>query len=240
MQNHILSSLSPEDRAFLRPDLEEVDLKVRQELEHPDREIDYAYFIEAGIAAVLLVSGKDRIALGLIGCEGTSGIVLFLGNSQSPHSTGMLTDGRAFRISAASLQAAMDQRPELKRLLLRYSLAFYNQAAHTALSNTFTMLGQRVARWVLMTHDRFAGDEIPLTHETISYMLGARRAGITEALNALQTQNLIRVTRGSVLILDRKGIEAVAGQYYGIPEKEFVRLVGTFWPPIWPERTSEV
>ena len=232
MQNHILSSLSPKDRAFLRADLEEVNLTVRQELEHPNKEIEYVYFVEAGIAAVLLVSGKDRVALGLIGCEGTSGIAVFLGNSQSPHSTAMLTEGKAFRIATASLETAMDQRPELKRLLLRYSLVFYNQVAHTALSNTFTKIGQRVARWVLMTNDRFAGDEVPLTHETISYMLGARRAGVTEALNDLQTQNLIRVTRGSVLVLDRKGIEAVAGQYYGIPEKEFVRLVGTFWPPI--------
>jgi len=240
MQNHILSSLSSEDRSSLLANLEEVELKSRQELEQPDHQIDYAYFIEAGIAAVLLVSGKDRIALGLIGCEGASGIALFLGNSQSPHSTVMLTAGRASRIRTDDLQTAMEQRGELKRLLLRYSLAFYNQTAHTALSNAMTVMEQRVARWVLMTHDRFAGNTVPLTHEIISYMLGARRAGVTEALNKLQANKLIQVARGSIHVLDRKGIEALAGHFYGIPEKEFVRLVGTFWPPILPDIANGV
>jgi CRP-like cAMP-binding protein len=239
MQNHILSSLTPEDCALLLMDLEEVELSIRQELEHPEREIEHVYFLEAGIAAVLLISGKDRLALGLIGCEGASGIAVFLGNSQSPHCTTMLTAGRAFRISTAALYSAMEKQPELKRLLLRYSLAFYNQAAHTALSNAYTTVGQRVARWVLMTHDRYVGDVIPLTHDTIAYMLGARRAGVTKALDALQVENLIAVSRGSIEILDRKAIEAVAGHHYGIPEKEFVRLVGTFWPPILPERMGQ-
>ena len=150
--NHLLDALSEADSAFLQPNLEEVELAPRQLIESADKEIEQVYFIEAGIAAVLTASGKEHIALGLIGCQGASGIALFLGDTRSLHSTEMLTDGRGARIQARRLREAMEKRPELRRLLLRFSLAFYCQAAHTALSNASSTIEQRVARWILMTN----------------------------------------------------------------------------------------
>jgi CRP-like cAMP-binding protein len=228
--NHLLSSL-PAGSSFT-DNLETVKLANRQELERPNRPIEYVYFLENGIAAVMSISGETQIAVGLIGCEGSSGIAVFMGDDQSPHLTTMLTEGRAKRISAARLREVFDQDPELKRSLLRYSLAFYNQAAHTALSNAASSLDERVARWILMADDRLPHNEIPLTHERIATMLHARRAGVTTALQELQVAGLVEVKRSLIEILDRKGLEVVAGRFYGRPEVEFSRLIGTFWPPV--------
>jgi CRP-like cAMP-binding protein len=212
--------------------LKPVNLAARQELERPNRAIEYVYFIVSGIAAVLSVSGETHIALGLVGCEGATGIAVFLGDNRSPHLTLMLTEGKAFRLSITELQDAMNDEPELNRLLLRYSLAFYNQAAHTALSNATSTVEQRVARWLLMTNDRFAGDTLPITHDRIAYMLHVRRVAVTDALRSLSKAGLIKGSRGSVQIFDRRGLEDAAGSYYGRPESEFTRLVGTPWPPV--------
>lgn len=232
MLNHILCALSDGDRGALLAGAEVVELRAREEIEKPREEVNYAYFIEAGVAAVLLASGEERIALGLIGNEGSSGIAVFLGNTQSPYLTLMLTEGRAHRVRADRVTTAMDERPELRRLLLRYCLAFYNQAAHTAMSNAASTVEQRVARWVLMMGDRLPLKPATMTHDLIAYMLDTRRAGVTEALGALQSQGLIQVGRKAVTILDRTRIEEIAGHFYGLPEKEFVRLIGTYWPPI--------
>jgi CRP-like cAMP-binding protein len=230
MLNHILSALSVEDRALLFPALEKVDLPARLKIEQPDQEIDHIYFIESGIAAVVTMVGRTRLAIGLIGPEGASGIPVFLGNSQTPHLTVMLTGGKAFRIRSDALRSAMAGQPEVKRLLLRYSMAFFDQVVNTAVSNASSSIERRVARWVLMASDRFDGDRVPLTHEVIAYSLGIRRAGVTQVLDYLRERGLIHTQRGSILILDRHGIENLAGPFYGVPEFEYVRLVDNFIP----------
>jgi CRP-like cAMP-binding protein len=234
--NHILSALSQPRRALLAPILELVTLKPRQELESPNREIRSVYFVETGAAAVLSISGGDRIAIGLIGCEGASGVGLFLGDDRSPNSTVMLTSGTGWRTEADAIRKVMED-VEIRRLFSRYALAYFNQAEHTALSNAMTSIPQRVARWILMIHDRVPADTIVLTQETIAFMLGARRTGVTTALNDLQQAGLVRLDRGAVTVLDRLRLEEFVGHFYGIPEREFVRLVGTFWPPM-PVRGS--
>jgi CRP-like cAMP-binding protein len=207
-----------------------VTLAQRQELIEPNKQIPHVYFIETGIAAVLAVSRKVRIAIGLIGSEGATGIPVFLGDTISPHSIVMITDGRGYRVSADDLRLQLELPSHLQKILLRYSLAFYNQAAHTALSNALTQVEQRIARWVLMTHDRVLADEVPLTHDVIAYMLGIRRAGATEALDRLQAQNVIAVERGFISVRNRKELERIAGASYGLPEREYDRLVGVSLP----------
>jgi hypothetical protein len=100
------------------------------------------------------------------------------------------------------------------------------------MSNASSNVEQRVARWLLMADDRTAGEPVWLTHELIAYMLNTRRAGVTEVLGRLQRQGIIQLNRGSVAILDRNRVEKIAGNFYGLPEKEYVRLVGTYWPPL--------
>lgn len=108
---------------------------------------------------------------------------------------------------------------------LKFAQAFMVQTAHTAIANGRATVGERLARWVLMARDRMDGDELPLTHEFLALMLGVRRAGVTEALNALEERALLRAGRGKILVLNRKGLEKFAGGYYGVPEAELRRLM---------------
>jgi hypothetical protein len=119
----------------------------------------------------------------------------------------------------------MSDSPELRNVLLRYSQAFMIQTAHTALANGRAKLEERLARWLLMAHDRVNGDEVPLVHEFLALMLGVRRAGVTVALHMLEGQALIRASRGKIVVLDRQGLEEAANGLYGVPEREYERLM---------------
>jgi CRP-like cAMP-binding protein len=224
--NCILKALNPNDADWLRPRLKPVEVKPRDELENPNELVESVFFIETGIAAAISISGKTRIAIGLIGCEGASGLPLILGDTHSSYSTVMLSEGTALCLTTSALHHAMERRPELRRLFLRYVLAFNLQVAHTALSNAKGSVQQRVARWVLMTHDRVAKHDIPLSHELIASMIGIRRAGVSVVLAQFQKSGLIDVGRGHVHVLNRRGIRDIAGDFYGAPEKEFARLIG--------------
>ena len=122
-----------------------------------------------------------------MGCDGFTGLPIVLGNDRSPHETFMQV-GRGMRISANKLRGAISHSPSLQRALLRFAHAFMNQTANTALSNGTASLEERLARWLLMANDRLRGDEIPLTHEFLSLMLGVRRAGVTVALHYLESE----------------------------------------------------
>ena len=100
------------------------------------------------------------------------------------------------------------------------------QTTHTAICNANSRLDQRLARWLLMAHDRIGTDVMPLTHEFLALMLAVRRAGVTEALSTLKKERLITYARGSITVRDRKGMERRAGEAYGVPEAEYRRLFG--------------
>jgi CRP-like cAMP-binding protein len=107
-------------------------------------------------------------------------------------------------MAALDLANAMGKSQFLRDLLLKYVQAFGVQTTHTAICNARSRLDQRLARWLLMAHDRLDDDHLPLTHEFLSRMLGVRRAGVTEALQALKTQGLVASNRGQVTMQDRK------------------------------------
>jgi CRP-like cAMP-binding protein len=138
----------------------------------------------------------------------------------------MQVAGEGQRISAGKLRQAMHKIPSLRGLFLKYVQAFMMQTAHTAVANGRAKLDARLARWILMAHDRLDGRKLPLTHEFLSLMLGVRRAGVTDTLAVLEDQKLIRALRGEIQVLDRKGIENAATGSYGIPEAEYKRLIG--------------
>jgi CRP-like cAMP-binding protein len=114
---------------------------------------------------------------------------------------------------------AIAQSRSLERALLGFAHAFMNQTANTALSNGTATLEERLARWLLMANDRLKGNEVPLTHEFLSLMLGVRRAGVTVALNYLEQRALISLARKQIVITDRKGLEAAANGTYHQPER---------------------
>ena len=226
-RNRLLAALSPADLALLQPHFQSVAMPLLKDLERPNRRIEAVYFLDNGIASVVAVQPYEtRIEVGLIGREGLSGIAVVLGGDQSPHATYIQVAGEGQRITASELRKAMDASQTLQSLLLKFVQVFMVQTAHTAIANARSHINQRLARWILMAHDRTSEYTLPLTHEFLSLMLGVRRAGVTEALQSLKRQKLIDNGRNKIAVLNRKGIERVAGKSYGTPEKEYRRLIG--------------
>jgi CRP-like cAMP-binding protein len=226
-RNRLLASLAPDDLDLIQSRLTPVTLNLRQDLEKPNRRIDDVYFMELGITSVVAIQSDDtQIEVGLIGCEGMTGLPIVLGDQRSPNSSYIQVAGAAQRLAAADLRKAMKASPSLRDFLLRYVQCFMAQAISTAIANGRGRLDQRLARWLLMAHDRVKDNTLPLTHEFLSLMLAVRRAGVTEAVHSLASQNLIAARRGALVVLNRKGLERAAGAFYGQPEAEYRRLIG--------------
>jgi CRP-like cAMP-binding protein len=226
--NGLLASLSSDDHGLLVPYLEPVTLGLRKYLERPNRRIEAAYFPEAGIASVVAVQSEGKqVEVGLIGREGMTGLPIVLGNHRSPHATYIQVAGKGKCIPATELSKAIRTSLSLRDSLLKFVQAFGVQTTHTAICNAQSRLDVRLARWLLMAHDRMRHETLPLTHEFLSLMLGVRRPGVTETLNALRKQGLIVYGRGQITVKARKGLERVAGEAYGVPEAEYRRLIGS-------------
>ena len=143
-----------------------------------------------------------------------SGVAVVLGNDRSPNENFMQVGGGGRRISADRLRLAMQESRSMQRVFLNFAHALMTQISSTALSNGTSSIEERLARWLLMAHDRLDDDAIPLTHEFLSLMLGVRRAGVTVALNALERKGVISLARGQILITDREGLKASANGSY--------------------------
>ena len=224
--NKLLASLSTNDFDLLEPHLEPVALGIRKSLEKPNQRISAAYFPESGFASVVAVQGGKNVEVGLIGREGMTGLPIVLGNHRSPHATYIQAAGEGKCIPSTELRKATETSQSLRNALLKFVQAFGVQTTHTAISNAQARLDIRLARWLLMAHDRIADDVLPLTHEFLSLMLAVRRAGVTDALNMLRKRELISYKRGEITVRDRKGLERTAGESYGTPEAEYRRLIG--------------
>jgi CRP-like cAMP-binding protein len=223
--NRILSHLSRADFGLLQPHLESVDLPVRERLETPHRRIDHIYFIESGFASVVTNGPGDRgIEVGLIGREGMTGLAIVMATDRTPNETLMQLSGRGQQVTSTFLRAAMKQSASLRRSLLNYGHAFLVQTSHTARANGLFKIEERLARWLLMAHDRVEGDEFAVTQELLALALGVTRPGVTVALGSLGKSGLIQAKRGVILIVDRAGLVNSAKDAYGAPEAEFHRL----------------
>ncbi|HEY2033178.1 MAG TPA: Crp/Fnr family transcriptional regulator [Rhizomicrobium sp.] len=226
-RNRLLAALSADDLNLLEPQLQLVQLEKRRVIEEPNKTVNYVYFPETVIASVVAVCGRDeRIEVGLIGCEGMSGLTVLMGDSRSPNSTYVQVEGEALRTEADALRKVLLQSESLRELLLRFGHVFTTQIAQTAVANGRAKLEQRLARWILMAHDRTVADDVTMTHEFLAAMLGVRRASVTVALDAFEKKGYIAARRGSITVADRKAIEKIAGYFYGVPEAEFKRLIG--------------
>jgi CRP-like cAMP-binding protein len=195
-RNGLLARLSPEDLSRLEPHLERVPLLVGTRPVEPNTPIEDVYFLEAGIASVVSTTPQGRrIEVGIVGQEGLTGLPILLGVDRTPHECFIQTPGSALRIRADDLRRAMAARPSLHQHLLRFVQAFMIQMGQTALANGSHTLEQRLARWLLMCHDRVDGDDLSTTHEFLSLMLGVRRAGVTQTLQALEDRGLTSTKR---------------------------------------------
>jgi CRP-like cAMP-binding protein len=227
LQNKLLAALPDADLSLVLPKLEAVSLELRQQLEAPNKPIQYVYFIESGIGSVVANGPRRNDAeVALFGREGMSGTAVTAGDTQSPFETFFQVKGLAFRIGVEDFRSTLKQSPTLKRLCTAYVRAQNIQTSYTALVNAQSKLEERLARWLLMIHDRIDGEGFETTHEFIADMLAVRRPGVTVALHLLEGKGLIRSNRGEVLIRDRQGLIELAGASYGVPEREYERIMG--------------
>jgi CRP-like cAMP-binding protein len=216
--------LSPADLGLLEPHLVAVTMKLRDRIVNPNKPIEFIVFPRTGIASVVAKHDGTEVEIGLVGCEGMTGVAIALGNERCANATYVQVAGDGHQISSEKFRAALDQSRSLHGLCLKYVQAFMAQTAHTAIANARARLPERLARWILMAHDRIAGDRLALTHEFLALMLAVRRAGVTEAVHALVSRELIEAARGEIVVHNRKGLEKIAGHFYGVPEAEYRRL----------------
>ncbi|MCJ2065381.1 Crp/Fnr family transcriptional regulator [Methylobacterium sp. J-088] len=226
LRNRLLLALAPEDFLALAPALRFETILLRQVLISANTPIKTVYFVEDGIVSVTTDAPSGRVEIGLLGREALVGAApIMLGDDRSPHTHFIQAAGHALSIDACALLAMAEVRPALRLLLLRYTQAQSVQTAQTAFANARGNTPTRLARWLLMCHDRIDGDAITVTQEFMSLMLGVERPGVTAALIALEKDGLVRKRRGAVEILDREGLLDRAGDTYGLAEIEYARLI---------------
>lgn len=180
-----------------------VELRVPKQLELANKRIDHVCFIESGFASVVANGSTRSMEIGMIGREGMTGLAVLMGRDRSPNETYMQLAGSGRRITVAHLLDAIRQSATLHQSFLRCGHAFHIQTTQATLTNARCTIEQRLARWLLMAHDRIDGDQMFLTHEFLSLMLGVRRASITDTLRILAEDDLIAIKRGTIAILDR-------------------------------------
>lgn len=226
-RNRLLAALSAVDFSLLQPSLELVEIEARQILETPGAPLTHVHFVESGLVSVVGTAEPDhRIEVGMIGQEGMTGIGVLLGDDRSLNEALVQSAGSAWRVATSALHKAMSESSTLTATLLRYVHVFFSQASQTALANGRGKLDERLARWLLMWHDRLRDDNLVITHEFLALLLGVRRQGVTVALHDLEGRGLIRSTRSLIRIIDRYGLQRAANGFYGAPETEYDRAIG--------------
>lgn len=225
-KNRILAALPDEDLHLLLPHLQQVDLKKKQILCDIGQAFDFVYFIEEGVTS-FLTTMKDgaSVEVGMIGYEGVTPLSPLFGEQISQHHIVTQLPGRAARIETGHCLAVFEKSPALRRAVLHFANSFLNQSAQTGACNRLHAVGQRLARWLLMSGDRFQSATLPLTQEFLSIMLGVRRAGVSEAAGEIQRSGLITYTHGQITINDREGLEKLACECYGNDRKRFDSLI---------------
>ena len=215
VQNSILSSLPEQEYAALQPDLEHVELANHSVLHDPGEPIEFGYFLNSGLVSLMVVTSDARsVEVGMVGREGFVGAPLALGLRDSSQRALIHIKGSAFRVKAEAMRNVLANSPSVRDRISRYVLLQGLQVAQLAACNRLHEVEQRLARWLLMTHDRSEGDSLPITHDLLAQMLGSGRPSVTLAAGMLQRAGTIEYTRGQVTLLDRKALERSACECY--------------------------
>jgi CRP-like cAMP-binding protein len=209
-------------------EFERVQLEPKAPMVQANEPITVVDFPLHGVASQLAtMQDGTTVEVGPLGREGTTGLPLFLGAATTPIETLMQIPGESIRLTAASFRAAIDRLPSLRRALQRYAESTVTSMAWWVACNRVHVIQQRLARWLLMSHDRVLGDEFLLTQEFLAQMMGVRRASVSEAAADFQAAGLIRYSRGLLTILDRAGLEDQTCECYWVVTREWDRLLGT-------------
>lgn len=225
--NLILSALNELELAQITPSLETVELSQGQVLENQNDQITSVYFVENGVLSLIAVAPDGtNVEAGLIGREGLTGLGLLDGDWQTPFKLVVQSSGSAKLIAVDEFLRLMPHAPRLRSYASSFTRSLAIQTAYTALANAQYKIEERLARWLVMLSDRLNSQVLDITHIYLSIMLGVRRSGVTNALHVLEGDKLIRSVRGKVVVVNRDGLIAKAQGSYGIPEREYARLMG--------------
>jgi CRP-like cAMP-binding protein len=220
--------MSPELYEKLAPKLKRVSLKQGEILHHPGEAIEDLYFpIDCGLSITITMRDGSTAEAGLIGRREVLGINAVMGGRETTQTQYIVQiAGSALKIDAPPLLEEFDRNKELRDVLLRFTQAMIAQISQTTACNSLHVLEQRLARWLLEAQDRVNSDEIRLTQEFLSHMLGVRRAGVTQTAQKFQENGLISYRRGIVQILDQGGLKEAACECFGTVKEEYDRLLG--------------
>jgi CRP-like cAMP-binding protein len=225
VKNRLLLALPEQEFQRIFGHLEFVGLPLGRVLYNADNWIDYAYFMNSGMASLVAVTGDGAtVEVGTVGSEGVLGIQAALGEDRIFYSGVVQIPGNAMRIRTDALRREFHKNAGLSRLLLDYMLVLHLQVSQSAVCNRFHSLEQRLCRWLLTSQDCARSDRFPVTHEFLSHMVGASRTPVTLTAEALQEAGLIWYRRSIIRILDRQGMEARTCECYRIVTEKYDRL----------------
>jgi hypothetical protein len=227
--NVILQSLSPTDFALIAPLLRPISFEAHRPLNLPTPEREWVLFPASGLISVFVSNTRKNHSAeaSLIGRDGLIGVGPVLGWESLVFTTFVQVSGTGGLIKGEDLLSAMRESATLRETLFAAAHAIMIQIAGTSLASSRSNLHQRLARWLLMAHDRVPGDTLYVTHGSIALALGVRRAGVTKALCTLESNHLVSVLRAQIRIENREGLEIFCNDFYGFPEEEYARVILT-------------
>jgi CRP-like cAMP-binding protein len=225
-ENSLLAALPDPEWRRWEPLLQQVDMPQGQVLYESGATLTHVYFPTTSIVALLYVLDDGASAeIAVVGNEGIVGISLFMGGESTSSSAVVQSAGHGFRLAAQLLKDEFARAGPVRHLLLRYTQALITQMAQTAVCNRYHSLDQQLCRWLLLSLDRLRVNELVVTQQLISNMLGVRREGVNEAAHKLQLAGLISHVRGRIMVLDRAGLEKRTCECYAVVKREYDRLL---------------
>ena len=224
--NGLLAALPAEDLGRLQEHLEPLSLPLGASVYESGGAMKHLVFPTAGIISLLQVMRNGQAGeIAVVGNEGAVGISMFMGGESTPSRAVVQSALTAVRLPLGALKAEFNRGGELQHLLLRYTQALITQMSQTAVCNRHHSLDQQLARWLLMSLDRLASNELVMTQELMANMLGVRREGVTGAAGKLQKAGIIKYSRGHITLLNRQKLEALVCECYELVKKEYGRLL---------------
>jgi CRP-like cAMP-binding protein len=229
LSNHLLAALPAEEFAVLERGMDRVSLSLGEVIYESGEQLEYVYFPTTAIISLLYIMENGSTAeIGMTGNDGLVGVALFMGGLTTPNRAVVQSAGNAFRLASKPLQAAFSMGGVFQSILLRYTQYLMTQISQTAVCNRLHSVEQQLARWLLINHDLLQSNKLVMTHELIANMLGVRREGVSIAAGNLQRTGLIKYSRGTITMLDRRAMETEVCECYRVVKDEYDRLLGTY------------
>jgi CRP-like cAMP-binding protein len=224
--NRLLAAVPRDEYELILPDLESVSLSLGEVVYELGEQLNFAYFPTTSVVSLVYTMENGATAeIGSVGNDGLVGITLLTGGGTRPNRAVVRHPGGALRMKANVFQEAFKHCDCLQALLLRYVQALITQISQTAVCNGLHSVEQRLARWLLLTHDRLGSDDLQVTHELVSNLLGVRREWVTRTARNLRDRGLIGERRGHITILNRVRLEEAACECYRVVRDEYDRLL---------------